>query len=77
MTDAFELSRRQPFRSSVRSDRTDVTVSSYDLQDPCGADQEIDDAATHQRMFFNLRNCHGALIGDRITQIYNTILLQG
>lgn len=73
MPEPSELSRRQPFRRSAASNRSSVTVNSYELQassDYGAADDEMSNENTINQSF-QLNSCTDTVLGDRVTNIYN------
>lgn len=78
MLEPSELSRRQPVRRSTSSDRSSVTVNSYDLQvasDYGAADDELSYGNTINQSF-QLTSCTDTVLGDRVTNIYNNFQLK-
>lgn len=76
MPEPSELSRRQPFRRSAASNRSSVTVTSYDVQaasDYGAADDEMSYENTVNQSF-QLNSCTDTVLGDRVTNIYNNFL---
>lgn len=76
MSETSQLSRRQPFRRSTDSDRSSVTVDSYEIQvasDHNAENEELSYGNT-VNLSFQLNNCPDAVLGDRVTNIYNNFL---
>lgn len=78
MPEPSELSRRQTVRRSISSDRSSVTVNSYDLQvasDYGAADDELSYGNTINQSF-QLTSCTDTVLGDRITNVYNNFQMK-